>query len=508
MHINLEGATIVRKTGIAGGPRGSSLLLLITVTVACAAFSACSVGPDFQRPEAPATDAYTARELPEKTASAPGTGGGAQRFVIGQEISAQWWTLFHSGPLDELVRRALAQSPTLAATKAALRQARENWLAEAGSLFPGVDIGASAARQKISGALFGEPNVNVSPFDLYNASVNVSYGLDIFGGVRRELEALQAQIDYEVFQVEAAYLALTSNIVTAAVKEASLRAQIRTTQEVLGVQEKELYLVKRQFEIGGASRPDVLAQRTQLEQTRSTLPPLEKQLSQARHQLAVLIGILPGEAKALPEFDLGGMQLPEELPVGLPSALVRQRPDIRASEALLHKASAEIGVATANLYPQVTLTGSYGSESAKLQDLFKGYTSIWSIAGGLTQPVFQGGKLTAQRRAAIAAYDQAAAQYEETVLSAFQNVADVLRALDEDARTLKSQADADSAAKDTLDLTQKKFDLGALSYLSLLDAERQYEQTQISLVQARAARFADTAALFQAMGGGWWSGKE
>jgi NodT family efflux transporter outer membrane factor (OMF) lipoprotein len=471
--------------------------------LACMTLAGCTVGPDFKRPDAPNAAGYTADPMTEKTASAPGAAGSEQRFVIGQEISDQWWTLFHCEALDQLIRRALAQSPTIAATEAALRQAQENWRAAAGTLFPAVDATASASRQKLSGAAFGQPG-GIGPLNLYNASVNVSYALDIFGGTRRNLEALDAQIDYQRFQVEAAYLALTSNIVTAAVKEASLREQIQTTQEMLEVQEKGLYLVKRQFEIGSASRPDILAQETQLAQTRSTLPPLERQLAQVRHQLAALTGTFPAEAKGFPVFDLGGMQLPDELPVSLPSSLVEQRPDIRASEALLHAASARIGVATANLYPQITLTGSYGAESSKFLDIFKSGSSIWSIAGGLAQPVFHGGALTAQRRAAIAAYDQAAAQYQEIVLEAFQNVADVLVALDADARALKAQAGADAAAANTLQLTQKQYQFGAASYLQLLNAERQYRQTRLGLVQARAARFADTAALFQAMGGGWW----
>lgn len=491
-----------RKEAASLLPRfGVTVLLIVTI-----AMTGCSVGPDFHRPEAPKTDVYTTAPLPEKTSSAPGTGGEGQHFAFGKEIPDQWWTLFHSEVLDQLIRRALADSPTLAAAKAALRQARENWRAEAGALLPSVDANVSAEREKISGAVFGQPDTSFSPFTLYNASVNVSYMLDIFGGIRRDLEALQAQIDYQRFQLEGVRLTLTSNIVTAAVKEASLRGQIWATQEILEAQERQLDLVGYQFQLGGASRSDVLAQRTQLAQTRSTLPPLEKQLAQTRHQLAVLTGIFPGDARAMPEFDLNGLQLPQELPVSMSSSLVRQRPDILASEALLHAASAQIGVATANLYPQITLTGSYGSESSRLRDLLKSSAAVWSIAAGLVQPVFHGGTLTARRRAAVETYNQAASQYQETVLMAFQNVADALLALETDARTLKTQADAEAAAADTLDLTHKQFQLGAVSYLSLLNAERQYQQTRLGLIQARAARFADTAALFQAMGGGWWKG--
>jgi len=486
--------------------RLSDLRVFVLAAIAGAVLAGCAVGPDFHTPEAPAATAYTASAMPPETAASPGPGGTAQRLVPEQEIPAQWWTLFHSTALDQLVRQALADNPTLTAAQATLRQSQESLRALVGSaLFPSVDANASISRQKISGAAFGQPESQFSPFTLYNASVSVSYALDLFGGARRELEALQSQVDFQRFQLEGAYLTLTSNVVTTAVKEASLRAQIRATLEIVAALEKQLDLVERQFQLGGVARSDVLTQRVQLAQTRATLPPLEKELALTRHQLAVLAGRLPGEAAALPEFDLDGLELPQQLPVSLPSSLVRQRPDVRASESLLHAASAQVGVATANLYPRLTLSGSYGSEAVKPGSLFSGGTEVWSLGAGLLQPLFHGGELSAKRRAAVAAYDQAAAQYRATVLLAFQNVADVLRALEADARTLQAQADAEAAAHDTLDLTQKQFQLGAVSYLLLLNAERQYQQSRISLVQAQAVRFADTAALFQALGGGWWN---
>ncbi len=472
------------------------------MTVTALAVGGCAVGPDFHRPAAPKTDGYTPTALPQQTVSAPGVGGAAQRFVAGQEIPAQWWTLFHSEALDKLIRQALADSPNLAAAQATLRQAQENARAQFGTLLPSVDANLSAERQKFSAAEFGQPGSSL--FNLYNASVSVSYTLDVFGANRRQLEALRSQVDYEAYQLEAAYLTLTSNIVTTAVKEASLRAQLQATQDIVAALEKQLELVERRFELGAVPRSDVLTQRTALAQQRATLPPLEKQLAQTRHQLSVYVGQLPSQ-DGLPEFELEALQLPEQLPVSLPSSLVRQRPDIRASEALLHEASAQVGVATANLYPQITLTGAYGSVANQAGDLFSGGTSIWSLAAGLTQPLFRGGQLTAKRRAAIAGYDQAAAQYRETVLEAFQNVADTLRALETDARALRAQAEAEAMARDTRDLTQKQFELGAVSYLSLLTAQQQYQQTRISLVQAQATRYSDTAALFQALGGGWWN---
>jgi NodT family efflux transporter outer membrane factor (OMF) lipoprotein len=479
----------------------------VAVAVVGLIVTGCAVGPDFRTPEAPSTSKYTTTAvLQPETAAVPTAGQIVQHLEPGQEIPAQWWTLFRSEALEQLIGQALANNPTLDAAKATLRQSQEELRAGVGSaLLPRVDANASASREKISGAAFGQPENTFSPFTLYNASVNVSYALDLFGGARRELEVLRSQVDYQRFQLEGAYLALTSNIVTAAVKEASLRAQIKAMKEILAAQSKQLDVIQQQFQLGAVALPDVLAQQTQVAQTRAALLPLEKELAQNRHQLSTLAGRLPSESSAMPEFDLEGLSLPEELPVSLPSSLVRQRPDIRAAEALLHAASAQVGVATANLYPQVTLSGAYGSEAASLNTLFTGSTAVWNLGAGLLQPLFRGGELTAKRRAAIAAFDQAAAQYRSVVLQAFQNVADVLLALDADSGILTAQAVAEKAARDSFDLTQKQFQLGSVSYLTLLNAERQYQQARIGLIQAQAVRFADTAALFQALGGGWWN---
>ncbi len=482
---------------------------VVMAAVLSAAITSCAVGPDFKSPEAPKTNAYTAGPVSAETSSAPGAGGAAQRLAAGQDIPGEWWTLFHSEALDQVVRLALAGNPTLTAARATVRQAQESLSALSGSaVYPKVDATGSVSRQKISGAAFGQPDASFSPFTLYNASVSVTYALDFFGGARRELEALQAQVDFERFQLEAAYLTITSNIVTTAVQEALLRGQIEATREIISAEEQQLKVVGQQFALGGVARTDVLAQQTQLAQTQAILPAYEKELASARHRLSVLTGRLPSEAGSLPEFSLAELQLPGDVPLSLPSSLVRQRPDIRASEALLHAASAQIGVATANMYPQINLSGSYGSEAISSSGLFKTGSTVWGLSGGLVQPLFHGGELSAKRRAAIAAFDQAAAQYRATVLQGFQNVADVLRALEADANTLKAQAEADSTARDSLELTQKQFRLGAVSYLSLLNAQRQYQQTRLGLVQAQAARFADTAALFQALGGGWWNRNE
>ena len=480
-------------------------LTRVHIALLAAALAGCAVGPDYRRPAAPAVASYTPEAVPPGTAEAKGTGGSMQRFVPGGEIPARWWELFRSQALDRWIREGLANSPTLGAAEATLRRAQETRRARAGDLLPGIDGSASASRQKPSGASFGEANLQINPFTLYNASVGVSYTLDLFGKTRRELEALQAQVDYQGFQLEGARLTLTSNIVTAAVLEASLRGQLQATREILAAQEEQLGMIEKQFELGGIARTDVLAQRSSLAQARAALPPLEKRLAQARHLLAVLAGRFPVDTADLPEFDLKDFQLPEELPLSLPSSLARQRPDIRSAEEALHAASAAVGVATANLYPQVTLSGQYGTTAMRIGDLFRPGSAVWGFGAGLLQPVFHGGALEASRRAEVAGYDQAAAQYRETVLQAFREVADVLRALEYDAMTLKAQSEAEAAARDTLDIATKQVRYGATSYLSLLNAQRQYHLARILLVQAQALRFADTAALFQALGGGWWN---
>ncbi len=462
----------------------------------------CTVGPDFQPPTAPDIDRYTASSLPKQTVETAVTGGEAQQLDFTGKLSAQWWEMFGSQELNALIKEGLARNPSLTAAEAAITEARENLLAARGSLlFPNVDAGLSASRQKISGASFGGSG---ETFTLLNASVNVSYTLDVFGASRRQLEGLLALVDYQRFQYEAAYLTLTANLVTTAIQEASLAAQIATTNDIIKAEERQLSLIRTQFELGAVSKASVLTQQSELAKTRTNLPLLEKQLAITRHSLAALTGRLPGEG-GLPAFRLDSLKLPETLPVSLPSTLVRQRPDIRASEALFHEASAAVGVATANLYPQITLSGSYGVESTSLGDLFTNQNTIWKLGSGLLQPIFHGGELAAKRRAAVAAYNQAAAQYRQTVLHSFQNVADVLRALESDAQALRAQAEADAAARANLNLTQKQFQFGAVNYLTLLVAQRDYQQGRIGVITARAQRYADTAALFQALGGGWWN---
>ena len=466
--------------------------------------SGCAVGPDFLRPAAPKAEGYTAEAMPGKTASANTAAGKAQTFVTGQEIQAEWWKVFRSEPMNKLVASALNANPDLQAAEASLRQARELVYAQEGGFLPSADASTGVSRQKNSSAAFGQPNVGGSVFTLHNASVDVSYQLDIFGKLRREVEALNAQAAAERYRYEAAYVTLTTNVVAAAIREATLRDKIKETQNIIAIEQDQLKVLNTQFKLGSITRSGVLAQEASAAQTKATLPPLQKQLAQVRNQLAVLVGQPPSQALN-EKFHLSSLRLPEKMPVSLPSRLIEQRPDIRASEALLHAASAEIGVATANMLPQLNITGSYGSAAATVGSMFSPATLVWNIGAGLTQPLFNGGQLRHRKRAAVAAYDKTAAQYKATVLRAFQDVADSLRALQYDADTLKAQAEAAEAAFRSLDLATKQFTLGAIGSVELLDAQRTYRQSRIALVRAQGDRFADSAALFQALGGGWWN---
>jgi NodT family efflux transporter outer membrane factor (OMF) lipoprotein len=474
--------------------------------MACIALSAamlagCAVGPDFVRPGPPLVSGYSREPLPEQTVASDVHGGEAQRFVQGLDMPGEWWTLFRSPALNAIIERALAANPSLQVAQAALREANEARYAGEGSLFPTLSADASITRQRIAAASVGTSNA-IPAFTLKSASVNVTYLLDIWGGTRRQIESLTAQAEYQRFELEASYLTLISNVVMAAMQDASLRAQIAATQEIIDIETQELAGLKREFAIGTTANTAVLAQTAALAQARAQLPPLQKQLAQTRDQLTAYLGRFPSEEPA-ETFDLESLQLPDTLPVSLPSKLVEQRPDIRASEALLHAASAEVGVATANMLPQLTLSAAYGSETAN--SLFGPGSAIWSLGAGLTQPLFEGGTLLHRRRAAIAAFDEAAAQYRYTVITAFQNVADALRSLQSDASAVNAEVAAERAAADSLAASQRQFRIGAISYLALLDAERTYQQARISEVQARATRYSDAVALFQALGGGWWN---
>ncbi|HQR83547.1 MAG TPA: efflux transporter outer membrane subunit [Polynucleobacter sp.] len=477
------------------------LLLLIFAGI----LSACAVGPDFKQPEAPNTSSYTETKLSKELATAPGVpGGSSQEFVEGKDIEAQWWELFKSPELDVLIKKALQQNPNLGAADAALRASQENVNAQiGGQYFPAIGLNGGATRQLQPSAIYGLP-YGSDTYNLYNATVNVTYKLDVFGGARRAVEGARAQAEIAQFQLEGAYLSLTANIVTGAVREAALRAQMQATEEILKAQTNLAEVTESQLAIGTVSKVDVTSQRTLVSNSQVDLFNYERNLSFARNQLAVLVGELPSNA-AITQFDLKALHLPEKLPISVPSSLVRQRPDVRAAEAQLKATNALVGVATANLLPQFNITGAIGSAALTSNALFGPNAALWSVAGGIFQPLFQGGQLLAQRRGAIATYEQAVFQYQGTVLKAFQEVADALRALETGAQALKSASDAERFAYETLDLVQQQYKLGTASYLAVLYYQNQYQIAKVKSVSAQATRFADTAALFAALGGGWWN---
>ena len=464
----------------------------------------CAVGPDFKRPAAPEVSGYTARPL-EPTVSTPGVlGGEPQRFLPGADISSDWWVLFHSAPLNDLIKHSLENNPDLQAAQAALLAAREGVLAQRGAYYPSVSADFSATRQGQSGVIAPTLASNALAFNLFTPEVTISYVPDVFGLSRRTVESAQAQAQAVRFQMIATYNTLVANVVVTAIQQGSVRLQIEATHQLIDIDTNILKILRYQFGKGYANGLDVAAQESQLAQVQATLPPLEKQAAQLRDLMATLAGEFPGQSRS-ESFELESLHLPEDLPVSVPADLVTQRPDVRQAEANLHDASAKIGIAEANRLPNITLTANTGSSASALNQLFTSGTGFWSVGADLAAPLFQGGALLHQERAAKANYAQAAAQYRSTVLSACQNVADTLAALSTDADGLKAAAHAADAAKTTLDLSEHQWQDGYAGYLVLLSAQQAYQQARVNLVQAQASRYADTAALFQALGGGWWN---
>jgi NodT family efflux transporter outer membrane factor (OMF) lipoprotein len=473
--------------------------LLLGVSVGAVLLASCTVGPDFQRPGPPGVTEYLPEPLPQQTAAAEIAGGDAQAFIRDADIPGQWWRAFGSDSLNGMVDAALQGNPDLDAAQASLRQAEQNYLAARGPLLPSANISLSTSDQLASTQSGG------GSLALYNSSISVSYILDVFGGVRRGIEVSDAARENQRFQLEAVYTTLIANVLTAAIQEASLSAQLEAVQEIIVAQTQALDLTTQQFELGAVARGDVLAQQAQLTQTQVGLPALQRNLAQVRTQLTVLLGRFPAENR-VPSIVLTDLQLPRELPVSLPSRLVEQRPDIRASEALLHQASANIGVATANMLPQISLTGSVTSNTnSESAGAFSPDTFAASFGASLVGPLFRGGQLARQRQAAVYAFERAEAQYRSTVLIAFANVANVLNALRLNAEVLRLQLIAERTSAQNLDITTERFRAGAIAYLPLLDAQRSYLQARVALIQAQTNRYADTVALFQALGGGWWN---
>jgi NodT family efflux transporter outer membrane factor (OMF) lipoprotein len=492
--------------------RSFALALVLTLT-------ACAVGPNYKRPAIPAAAGYAPQALPPKSAAAPGALGSAQSLSTARDIAADWWSVFQSPELDALIKRAFAANPTIDAALAALRQAQENVYAQRGFFFPTLQAGYSAARTKLSGntASSSAPGLqgngeNIVPpgpaqpvtYTFHTAELTVGFTPDIFGLNRRQVESLAAQAEAERLELEAAYVTLASNVVAAALQEAATRAQLIAVKADIEANAHALEILRGQLRLGYAARLDVAAQEAALAQAREQLPPLEKQLEQTRDLLRLLAGNAPDHD--IPEsFVLSGLHLPEELPLSLPSKLIEQRPDVRAAEAQVHAASAQVGVAVANRLPQFSITGDLGGNATKFSQMFWGSGTFWDVVGSVSQTIFDGGTLRHRQRAAEQGLVEAAAQYRLTALTAFQNVADTLHAIYADADALQAAVAAEQAARVSRDLTQKQLEAGYVNELAFLSAEATYEQAAITLVQAQASRLGDTAALFQALGGGWWN---
>lgn len=469
------------------------------------ALCGCAVGPNFHRPAPPRSADYGNAPSAGTTVAAPGAGGEAQTFIADRDIPGEWWTLFRSDTLSGMVGQAIKGNPNMEAAQAALHQAQLLYKAQRASLWPSVQGSFAAQRSEFPSVTLTPPtNASSNTYNLFTAQLSLSYMPDVFGGGRRALEAERAQVEATRYQLIATYVTLSSNVVTTAVAEASLRGQIAATERMLALQHQLTETVQHQQKIGTASNVDLLPQQAAEAQTAAALAPLEKQLGQTRDALTALLGRLPAE-EPIETFHLDELTLPAELPVSLPSRLIQQRPDVRQAEENLHAASAEVGVALADMLPQFNITADTGSTSLAIRRLFSPYTGFWDVGASLSQTLFDAGALIYKKKAADAALDQAGAQYRATVILACQNVADTLRALRSDADALKASAEADRAAKASFDLARRQYQLGTLSLVALINAEQTYQNAEVALVQAQANRYADTAGLFQALGGGWWN---
>jgi NodT family efflux transporter outer membrane factor (OMF) lipoprotein len=488
----------VRRVGVYGG---AALSL---------ALAGCAVGPNFHRPAPPRAPDYGTAPSSGATVASAGTGGAAQTFVAGEDIPAEWWKLFQSQKLSALVAQSLEGNPSLEAARAALRRASELYKAQRTGFLPAVQGSFEAQRARNAVDTLANPTnlPQANPYyNLYTAQLSLSYSPDVFGGLRRSLEAARAGVAATRFELIATYVTLSSNVVVIAVQEGSLRAQIAATTRLLEIERQLTATVRQQHDLGTASQLDLLLQQAAEAQTAAELPPLEKQLGQTRDALTALLGRLPS-AEPPETFALEDLSLPTDLPVSLPSKLIEQRPDVRQAEENLHAASAQAGVALADMLPQFTVSADTGSAALAIHKLFTPYTGFWDIGASLTQTLFDAGALIYRKRAADAALDQAGAEYRAAVILACQNVADTLWALKSDADGLNAAADADEAARAAFELARQQRQLGTISLVALLKAEQTYQQAEVARVQARALRYADTAALFQALGGGWWNSSE
>jgi NodT family efflux transporter outer membrane factor (OMF) lipoprotein len=477
----------------------SKLAASFCVILLAGPLAGCALGPDFQTPGLPDVHGY----LPDASVTGPNIPG--QQLVAGGDISSRWWRTFRSAHLNDLIEKGIEHNPSVLAAEAAVRSAQATAAAQEGALFPVIGANFNPTRQEVpQKALITNAANGADIYSLHTGQVTVAYVADVFGGVRRQIESAEAQAAAQSFQREGVFLTLTSSIALAAIQEASLRAQIAATRRIVDLQARLLEILRRQNAQGQIAQPDVVTQATAVAQAKLLLPPLERQLQQQRNLLAVLTGRFPSEYVEA-SFELASFRLPRELPLSLPADLVRQRPDIRAAEAAVCSANAQVGVAIANRFPQVTITGNVGSSALAFSQLFSPGTAVWLMAGNIAQTVFDGGTLRQREVAAEENWHLTVAQYQSTVLAAFQNVADTLRALEADTRQVAAAAAAERSASEAMQLLRRQVERGQASLPILLTAEQAYLQTSLALVQAQAMRLSDTVALFQALGGGWWN---
>jgi NodT family efflux transporter outer membrane factor (OMF) lipoprotein len=449
----------------------------------------------------PDDERVTALPLPKETVASPGTAGNAQTFAAGTELSDHWWTAFGVPALDGLVTRALTANPSIRAAQSSLAAARELALAGRGGWWPSIDAGIEAGRQRINLAATGDAAAH-GVYNTFGARVSASYAPDFFGRQRRLVESLDADQAFAAENLRAAHLAVAAGVVTTAITLASIEAQIEATEALVATERDALTLVRKRLDLGHASMLEVLSQQAELDQTLATLPPLRAQWQRTRNALAVLVGETPGRFST-PPLAFATLKLPPELPVSLPAAILARRPDVRAEEALVHAASARVGIATASLLPQITLTASAGGQANAASDVTRGAYSVWGLGGSLIQPILRGGELRHRRRAAVHEYEASVASYDATVLGALANVSDVLTAIVEDAELTQVAVDGADTANRALSLAERSFAAGGTSYLQLLSTEQSAERARLGAVLAQSARLTDTVALYQALGGAW-----
>ncbi len=477
---------------------------VLMALAAASLLMSCMVGPNYTRPAQPLPKHFIAGDQPKTTATAAVKFGQTQHFNAINDIPAQWWELFHSKPLNDLILASFQHNPNVGVAKAGLHSALEAYYVQQGSLFPFVGVSFSPTKQQTANILTSVLASNDYNYALYTGQVFVSYTADAFGGIRRQLESLKAQAALQRFQLQATYLTLASNVVNAAIQEAALREQIAITRQIIASQARLLSILRQEQDLGDVAKADIAMQETALASSEAALIPLQKQLALQRDLLNALTGRFPDDVST-PTFSFSSLALPTDLPRTLPSRLLEQRPDLRAAEAQMQAANALIGVAVANRLPNITIAATNaGTSATTLSSLLSPDTQFWALAGLIAQPIFDGGALKHKQRLAETQYQQAAANYRATVINAFQNVADTLNSIHLDAQALRLASNAAQAASTSYTITGEQYQMGDASLFKMLNNEQIYFQAQLNLIKAQADRLSDTVALFQAVGGGCW----